>query len=86
MFSSLEMSQPLPPDEKALDFLAAYDFDFVRLPLDYLFWTKDFDYFHPDEAVFELIDHYLTACRSRGLQLCLNLHRAPGYCIKRNHE
>ncbi|CAG0935786.1 endoglucanase [Thermoflexales bacterium] len=84
MFSSWETERPLPPDEKALDFLAACDFDFVRLPLDYLFWTTDFDYFHPDETVFELIDRYLAACRSRRLHLCLNLHRAPGYCINRN--
>lgn len=84
MFSSWQTDRPLPPDEKALDFLVAYGFNFVRLPLDYLFWTRDFAYFHPDETVFELIDHYLGACRSRGLQLCLNLHRAPGYCINRN--
>jgi endoglucanase len=84
MFSSLRSGTPLPPDEEALDFLAAYGFDFVRLPLDYLLWTKDFDYFHPDEAVWQLLDRYLAACRSRGLQLCLNLHRAPGYCINRN--
>ena len=84
MFSTQQNSQPQPPDERALDFLAEYGFDFVRLPLDYGFWTKDFDYFHPDEAIFVYLDRYLAACRARGLHLCLNLHRAPGYCINGN--
>ncbi|CAA9375498.1 MAG: GH5_36 / GH5_37 / GH5_38 / GH5 / GH5_39 / G H5_25 / GH5_22, partial [uncultured Chloroflexia bacterium] len=30
------------------------------------------------------LDGYLDACRMRGLQMSLNLHRAPGYCINRN--
>ena len=75
---------PGPPDEKALDFLAEYGFDFVRIPVDYRFWTTDFDYFHPDESVFYIIDQYLKACRLRGIHMSLNLHRAPGYCTNRN--
>jgi aryl-phospho-beta-D-glucosidase BglC (GH1 family) len=74
-----------PPDERALDFLAQYGFNFVRVPTDYRFWTSDFDYFHPDDRVWEKIDAYLDACRARGIHLCLNLHRAPGYCINANH-
>ncbi|MDP9310567.1 MAG: glycoside hydrolase family 5 protein [Chloroflexota bacterium] len=76
--------QPQPVDEQALDFMADYGFDFVRIPTDYRFWTKDFDYFRPDEAVFASVDSYLEACRTRGFQMSLNLHRAPGYCINRN--
>ncbi len=51
--------QPQPVDEQALDFMADYGFDFVRIPTDYRFWTKDFDYFRPDEAVFASVDSYL---------------------------
>jgi hypothetical protein len=76
--------QPERPDGRALDFLAEFGFNFVRIPLDYRFWTKDFDYFHPDESILEYIDSYLEACRSRGIHLSLNLHRAPGYCTNRN--
>ncbi len=79
-----EFTRP-EPDERALDFLAVRGFDFVRLPMDYRFWTTNFDYFHPNETVWQLIDHTLDACRRRGLHLCLNLHRAPGYCINANH-
>jgi endoglucanase len=75
---------PRPPDERALDFMAARGFDFVRIPMDYRVWTTGFDYLHPDEAVFAAIDRYLDACRARGIHLSLNLHRAPGYCITRN--
>ena len=76
---------PEPPDERALDFLTATGFNFVRVPTDYRFWTRDFDYFHPDESVFAYFDRTLEACRSRGLHMSLNLHRAPGYCINGNH-
>jgi endoglucanase len=86
MFSSLRADTPQPPDAKALDFLAATGFNFVRLPTDYHLWIRDFDYFHPDEQVFSSIDRALEACRARGLHLSLNLHRAPGYCINNTHR
>lgn len=85
MFWWEEGKEPAPPDERALDFLVAYGFDFVRIPASYWFWTRQFDYFHPDEQVLSLIDRYLAACQVRGLHMCLNLHRAPGYCINDNH-
>ncbi|MDY7102842.1 MAG: cellulase family glycosylhydrolase [Actinomycetota bacterium] len=76
-----EGAGPRAPDDRALDFLAGHGFDYARIPMDYRAWTSDFDYLHPDEAVFGHLDAYLDACRSRGIHLCLNLHRAPGYCI-----
>lgn len=71
-------------NERELDFIAKHGFNFIRIPTDYRFWTKDFDYLHPDEHVIACIDQYFEACRERGLHFCLNLHRAPGYCINRN--
>jgi endoglucanase len=76
--------KPEPADEKALDFLARFGFNFVRIPLDYRFWTSNFEYFCPDESVFRYIDQYLETCRSRGIHLCLHLHRAPGFCTNHN--
>ena len=52
---------PMPPDERALDFLASYGFDFVRIPTDYRFWIRDFDYLNPDETVLKFLDDYLAA-------------------------
>lgn len=76
---------PESPDLRALDFLAEYGFNFVRIPTDYRFWTTDFAYFKPNEKVWDTLDAYLLACQERGLHLSLNLHRAPGYCINGNH-
>ena len=84
MFSWKPGQQPAPADEKALDFLTKYGFNFVHIPTDYRFWTDNFDYLHPDEAIFNCIDQYLEACKSRGIHMSLNLHRAPGYCVNRN--
>lgn len=85
MFSKGFVDRPTSADQPALDFLAKHGFDFVRIPTDYRLWTTDFDYFHPDESVFESIDGYLDALRSRGIHMCLNVHRAPGYCINGNN-
>jgi endoglucanase len=79
-----QKGRPRSPDFKALDFLAAEGYDFVRVPADYRFWTKGTDYLRPDERIIEYLDEYLAACSERGIQLCLNLHRAPGYCINGN--
>lgn len=72
---------PQEPDLAELDFIAEEGFNFVRIPTDYHFWTKGFDYFHPDERILEYIDRYIEACNSRGLHVCFNIHRAPGYCV-----
>ena len=85
MFSWNPDRRPEPADERALDFLAKFGFNFVRIPADYRFWTEGFDYFRPNESIFDYFDEYLEACRSRGIHLYLNLHRAPGYCINRNN-
>jgi len=86
MFSKMdENAPPKAPALDELDFMAEYSFNFVRIPTDYRFWTKNFDYKNPDESVFEnYIDKYLEECTKRNLHMCLNIHRAPGYCINRN--
>lgn len=74
---------PLPeePCIEELDFMVSEGFNFVRIPTDYRFWTTGFDYTHPDEKILAYIDRYIDAINKRGLHCCLNLHRAPGYCI-----
>jgi len=72
---------PKEPDLDELDFIADEGFNFVRIPTDYRFWTKDHDYFNLDERILSYFDRYITACNDRGLHVSLNIHRAPGYCI-----
>jgi endoglucanase len=85
MFSHHGGRQPAPANEKALDFMAQFEFDFVRIPTDYRFWTRDSQYLDIDEEVFTHLDGYLAATRARGMHMSLNVHRAPGYCINGNH-
>jgi len=73
--------RPRPVDERALDFMVNYGFNFVRIPTDYRAWTVGFDYFHPEESVLASLDGHLRACQRRGIHVSLNLHHAPGYCI-----
>ena len=73
--------RPKTADERALDFLAAYGFNFVRIPTNYRVWTANFDYLHPDDSVFDILDRQIEACRERGIHVALNIHHAPGYCI-----
>lgn len=84
MFSYAPGRKPQAVDLGALDFMANEGLNFARMPLDYRFWTKGQDYLHPDERVLDCLDAYLLACGARKIQLCLNLHRAPGYCINGN--
>lgn len=74
------------PDLRELDFIAKRGFNFIRVPLDYKFWTRDFNYTNIDESVTDLLDDYLDACRQRQLHMCLNLHRAPGFCTNHNYR
>ena len=81
MYAGNRGRTPQEANETELDFIAEEGFNFIRIPTDYHFWTDGFDYFHPDEKIIAYFDRYIAACNSRGLHVCLNLHRAPGYCI-----
>jgi endoglucanase len=56
-------------------------FNFVRLPLDYRTYTQpgNWDVF-PEEEIAE-IDKALEFGEKYGVHVCINLHRAPGYCV-----
>lgn len=83
MFSKGKNEFPFPVEPAELDFIANEGFNFIRIPMDYRYWTNDFDYTHPREEILERIDRYIMECNSRGLHACLNMHRVPGYCINR---
>jgi aryl-phospho-beta-D-glucosidase BglC (GH1 family) len=68
-----------PFDEWAFDFMAEHGFDFVRLPLDYKSWTSESGSY--DESRLKWLDQAVQWGQSRGIHMCLNLHRAPGYCV-----
>lgn len=71
-------------NERELDFAAAMGCNFVRIPLDYRYWVRDFCYGEADEGMLAKVDECVLAVVSRGMHCSLNLHRAPGYCINGN--
>ena len=78
-----KMAAPQPLDNAELDFVAEHGFNYIRLPLNYHNWIRDFEYEKPDERMLEVLDGHVAQCLERGLHVGLNLHRAPGYCINK---
>ena len=56
-------------------------FNFVRLPMDYRFWTKPGDWLRFEESGLRKIDEAVAWGRKYGIHVQLCLHRAPGYCV-----
>lgn len=65
------------------EFIIVHDlgFNFVRIPLDYRTYTRagDWNVFLDDEIA--KIDQVVEWGKKYGVHVCLNLHRAPGYCV-----
>jgi endoglucanase len=61
--------------------IARLGFNFVRLPMSYRCWTDPADPFRLQERVLRQIDQAVHWGRQYGIYVCLNFHRAPGYCI-----
>jgi endoglucanase len=75
--------------EDHLKWMSDWGFDFVRLPMSYPYYLK-FDrtknitpdeVYQIDEVSVEKIDNLVQLAHKHNLHVCLNLHRAPGYCI-----
>lgn len=69
--------------ESDFAWMAEWGFDFVRLPMSYWCWAEP----NPDrwlelnEKVLKEVDEAVEFGRRYGIHVCLNLHRAPGYCV-----
>lgn len=63
--------------------ISDWGFDFVRLPLSYTHWTVDDDPFQIEKngPGLDRLDQAIEFGERYGLHVCLNLHRAPGYCV-----
>ncbi|MFN8207509.1 MAG: cellulase family glycosylhydrolase [Bacteroidales bacterium] len=65
------------------DFQMIHDmgFNFVRLPLDYRTYTQagNWNVFLENEV--KEIDNAVAWGKKYGVHVCINLHRAPGYCV-----
>ncbi len=88
-FNLLEMytaehAEPFREDD--FRWIADWGFDFVRLPLSYTLWLQDGDPLRIDTAgpALARLDAAIELGGRHGLHVCLNLHRAPGYCVNRD--
>src|SRR5438309_5621531 len=75
--------------EEHLKWMHDWGFDFVRLPISYPYYL-DYDHTKPitlddvykiNEAAVDRINELVQLAHKNNLHVCLNLHRAPGYCI-----
>ena len=61
--------------------IAELGFNFVRLPMDYRCYTEADDWLKFKEPVLRDIDQAITFGERHRIHVCVNLHRAPGFCI-----
>jgi len=61
------------------------DFNFVRLPLDYLTYTEYADWNDFIESEISEIDKAIEWGEKHDVHVCLNLHRAPGYSVNKTN-
>jgi len=66
--------------ERDFAWMAAWGFNFVRLPMDYRCWAKtpgaEFN-----ESALRDIDQAVSWGKQYGIHVNLNFHRGPGYCV-----
>jgi len=63
-----------------------WGFNWVRLPMDYRFWTDSQDLLKIHEDKVAPIDRAIKLGERYGIHINLCLHRAPGYCILDNMD
>lgn len=66
--------------------IAELGFNFARLPMDYRCYTEKGDWLKFREEMLREIDQAVAFGEKHGIHVCLNLHRAPGFCINPPEE
>ncbi len=81
LLEKFTLRQNAPYRESDFAWIAELGFNFVRLPMDYRCYTETGDWLKFKEPVLREIDAAVAHGRRHGIHVCLNLHRAPGFCI-----
>ncbi|MBR2713913.1 MAG: cellulase family glycosylhydrolase [Kiritimatiellae bacterium] len=88
-FNLMEMFTWWPKHEKPayreddFRFIRENGFNFVRLPIDYRFWTHGGDWTKIDAEWVKPVDDAIELGGKYGIHVQINLHRGPGYCVNR---
>lgn len=61
--------------------IASWGMDHVRLPIDYMILEDDGKPFEYREEGFDYVDRCIRWCEKYGLNIILDMHRAPGYAF-----
>ncbi len=67
--------------EEDFQMISDLKFNFVRLPLDYRIYTRTGDWRTFLESKLAQIDNAVAWGQKYAIHICINLHRAPGYCV-----
>jgi endoglucanase len=86
LLEAFTMKSPGDFREEDLEWIADWGFNWVRLPMCYTLWTHDQDPTKLNEAWLEHIDRAIECARKKGLHVCLNFHRAPGYSVNQERK
>lgn len=79
---SVRFASANPPfQESDFRWISDWGFDFVRLPMSYHCWSSPERWMEMDESILAHVDEAVELGRRHGIHVCLNLHRAPGYCV-----
>ena len=70
-----------PFKESDFEWMAGWNFDFVRLPLSYWAWSSPANWMTIDSRAIDPVDHAVEFGRRHGIHVCLCFHRIPGYCV-----
>jgi endoglucanase len=83
---SIDWSGHEPFRESDFEMIREWGFNYVRLPLDYRYWgnQKDLTEIRGDALV--AVDKAVELGRQYGVHVCINFHRAPGYCVNQPVE
>ena len=67
--------------ESDFEWIAEWGFDFVRLPMSYRCWVEDGNWLKLREDMLKEIDQAVGFGQKYKIHVCINFHRAPGYCV-----
>lgn len=72
--------------EEDFEMIKELGFNFVRIPMSYLFFGKGLFGRTPDPDRFFLMDRVVELGQNHGVHVMLAFHRAPGYCVTQESQ
>ncbi|MDR2650311.1 MAG: cellulase family glycosylhydrolase [Clostridiales bacterium] len=81
LLGAFVMSSPGRFEEEDFQIVSDLGFDFVRLPLNYMFWINHNDPFDINEEKISCVDQAVRWGEKYGVHVNVAFHRGPGYSV-----